>query len=307
MSSEWWTCLFHARSLYKLIDENQTYDDERKCASPDTCLVPPVPDIIQLENSYPNMGLCGVELNVSSSTDESIQYEWTIPENISYNSTSGFPIYMGFNSEFTYGQVCVTAANSCGTSPSRCLMMYGRPGPVNPSSIIGDARACENSYVNYNWDEVPGATSYTILTSSGNVRTTMPTSGTESLIEWGSNPEGFSIFASNSCGNSDTIFFADSCTTQPRLSRPVNLNESNKIKVFPNPTSGKVTMIYKLNSEKGKLILLSMLGEIKAIHTIIKSENGFEFQTSDLPNGLIEWRVYDGDTFAGRGSLIIMK
>jgi hypothetical protein len=308
--------VFHARSLYKFIDENQIFEDDRICISEGECLVPPRPDLIVLADGYTNLGLCGATLEISTTSNSATEYQWTLPSGVTINSdTTVDLIELTFNEEFIKGEVCVKGINECGIGPERCIVVYGRPGPILLESIYGESTACPEAILPYSWEAVTGATEYYVFTE--NIEDSIydvPTENNGVLIKWSVLPGRIGFVASNNCGHSDTTYIEVAyCDTSeyeippdPRFKKPINYF-SETVKIFPNPTNGHVKLLYKIANEKGELQLLNMLGNIVKTYSLEGNSNVFEFNTSDFNSGVLHYRVYDRDILIARGNLVIMK
>ena len=79
------------------------------------------------------------------------------------------------------------------------------------------------------------------------------------------------------------------------------------VKVFPNPTAGKVTVVYKLANEKGRLVLTDMTGRMVRSFELEGKKMKFEFDISEFRVGMLNFDLIDKDISIGRGKIVIMK
>lgn len=94
-------------------------------------------------------------------------YAWTVPAGATITAGQGTTsITVSWGT--TGGNVCVTAFNGCGSSPSTCLAVTVNPSPAQPGAISGLSTVCAGqTSVTYSISAVAGATSYTWTVPSG--------------------------------------------------------------------------------------------------------------------------------------------
>ena len=177
-------------------------------------------------------GLCGPVTKTYSIAAVSLatSYTWTVPLGTTLvNGQGTTSINVSFPSGFNFGNICVKANNSCGSSLTSCVLVSGlspTPGPISGASI-----ACKNeSYLVYSVNPVPGATSYT-WTAPQSAQITAGQGSNIISIRMGTQSGNVSVMAVSACGNSGIRVLAVSvitCTarsenniTLPRILRPV--------------------------------------------------------------------------------------
>ncbi|MFN7013162.1 MAG: hypothetical protein ACK4ON_02715, partial [Bacteroidia bacterium] len=127
-------------------------------------------------------------------------YNWTVPAGWTINSGQGTTSISVTTSNST-GNVCVTASNSCGTSPAQCLAITVGSAPATPGAISGTNPVCPNSNNTYSIAAVSGATSYNWTVPSG--WTINSGQGTISISTTsGTSGGNICVTASNGCGTS---------------------------------------------------------------------------------------------------------
>ena len=188
-------------------------------SSPSRCLsvtVSPVP--AQPGNISGNTSPCqGTSETYSiSSVSGAISYTWSLPAGWSGSSTStSITVTVGSGS----GSICVTANNSCGSSPSRCLGVTISPIPAQPGNISGNISPCQGTSETYSISSVSGATSYTWSLPAGWSGSSTSTSITVTV---GSGSGTICVTANNSCGSSPSRCL--NVTVSPVSAQPGNIS-----------------------------------------------------------------------------------
>jgi hypothetical protein len=77
--------------------------------------------------------------------------------------------------------------------------------------------------------------------------------------------------------------------------------------MYPNPTTGNVTMLYHLSEVEGTLQIFDVAGRSVASYNLNGKRNEFEFNIASLCCGVFECRVFDGDKLQGRAKLVIIR
>jgi hypothetical protein len=202
--------------------------------------MPATPSVI----SGPANGLCNAQNVTYSVTSVSTvqQYNWTVPPGITIVSGQGTAsvtvnVSNFINTNPTNGNpaICVTAQNSCGISPIRCLSLTTYP--ATPASISGPTAPCINSVNTYSCPAVFGASSYAwqvptgwvIQSGQGTASITVLCNGTSGNVR---------VRANNSCGNSTQKSMAVAPKTCGTTAMPMQLE------LWPNPTSDRVFFAY---------------------------------------------------------------
>jgi hypothetical protein len=101
---------------------------------------------------------------------------------------------------------------------------------------------------------------------------------------------------------------ASSCSGSPRGVNYSNTKENRApVRMYPNPTNGKVTLIYSLNNPKGKLELFNSLGTLIRVQELNNKKTKLIFDVSGVANSVLYYRVMDDETIIGQGKLVIIK
>lgn len=208
-------------------------------------------------------------------------YTWTAPVGATIASGQGTPsILINYGIGFSSGNVCVTAANSCGSN-SGCLAVTSIS--AIPLSITGPTGVCKKAQnVNYSTALVSGATSYTWNVPPGAKIVTGQ--GTNSISVTFANTAGaISVKANNTCGSSLNRSIAVGFTCR-EIEGDQDQNLFNEATAYPNPTSGKLTVSFN-STTSGKYILrvTDLLGKIMLINTGVV-QDGLNTQELDLGN-----------------------
>jgi hypothetical protein len=185
-------------------------------------------------------GLCNAQNVTYSVTPVSTvqQYNWTVPQGITIVSGQGTAsvtvnVSNFINTNPTNGNpaICVTAQNSCGNSPIRCLSLT--TFPTTPASISGSATPCINTVNTYSCPAVFGATSYTWQVPTGWV--IQSGQGTSSITVLCNGTSGnVRVRTNNACGNSTFRSLACAPRACGTTAMPMQLE------LWPNPTSDRV-------------------------------------------------------------------
>jgi hypothetical protein len=246
--------------------------------------MPSTPSVI----SGPANGLCNAQNVTYSVTPVSTvqQYNWTVPPGITIVSGQGTAsvtvnVSNFINTNPTNGNpaICVTAQNSCGISPIRCLSLTTYP--ATPASISGTATPCINTVNTYSCPAVLGASSYTwqvptgwvIQSGQGTVSITVLCNGTSGNVR---------VRTNNSCGNSTFRSLACAPRACSTTAMPMQLE------LWPNPTSDRVFFAHG-DATPDHLQIYDMLGRD------IYSGNWLpEFDVSGLAGGIYFVRATGG-------------
>ncbi|MFT6017247.1 MAG: gliding motility-associated-like protein [Saprospiraceae bacterium] len=156
-------------------------------------------------NSTVCFGETGVAYNVAAVafTDN---YTWTIPTGAtiaSGNNTNTITVDWG---TATSGQICVTANNTCGSSPQACFDITVDEIPVAPETLA-DVIVCANTTGDmFTVATVMGATSYTWTVPAGSSIAGGQTTN-EIEVDWGTTSGQVCVSANNNCGSSPQACF----------------------------------------------------------------------------------------------------
>jgi PKD domain-containing protein/metallopeptidase family M12-like protein/type IX secretion system substrate protein len=182
-----------------------------------------------------------------------LSYNWIVPTGAAITSGQGTNvIQVTYNTNFiSAGTIYVAASNSCGAGPSSSLLVQRRT-PAKPGPISGQASVCNGSTTVYSIQAV-GTADYYVWTIPAGAVIQGPQTGTSISILWGATGGNIKVKTHNNCGESGQRWFAVNVTCrQPGVSNAEEL----KAEVFPNPTSGKVTV--KFSSDNESLCTISV-------------------------------------------------
>jgi uncharacterized membrane protein YqhA len=192
-----------------------------------------------------NVSICVSSLNTYSiaAVAGAAYYNWSLPAAWTGNSTTNV-ITTTANS--ASGNITVTANNACGASIAQVLSVTVSPTPTitaltnNTLICIGQvASLTASGATNYTWN--PGG-----MGSSINVSPTVTTT--------------YTLTGTNSGGCSNSIVFTQSVSTCAELN--VIVSTKTEISIYPNPTSGVVT----ISGAEGKTVsVYNVLGVL--VHT----------------------------------------
>ncbi len=220
-------------------------------------------------------------------------YNWTLPAGCSFVSNTGTSITITIPPAFVSGYLCVTATNTCGIGPARCLLLSAVP--ATPASITGSASVCPGAAgLVYSTAQV---STYTYTWIVPTTCTIVSGQGTNTInVNWGAVAGFIYVKANNTCGSSayrsKSIALAV-CAQAPGNNSGImmNLDETFGIDIYPNPNNGsEVNMNINADSE-GQLAfkITDVLG--KAVYSNTYFINQYSMQTQimfehPLPSGL---------------------
>jgi len=191
-----------------------------------------------------------------------LSYTWTAPANASVTSGQGTTsVTISFGSGFTFGNVCVTANNACGSSTPSCMQVTG--AAPTPGAISGMTAVCKNAQnLIYSISSVPGATSYTwTVPQSASIVVGQGT--TTIVVNMGTRSGNITVRANSACGTS-------AASTLPILvfncGRGLEIYTLDEIRPVPEVISN-----YGGAGKAGKINLEWTLGEPR-IEAIRKSD-----------------------------------
>ena len=291
--------VYQARSLYYLINDSLSYEDNNACA--DTCSVPVLVGGI----SGPVSGQCdqaGVSYSRDSVEGTVTSYTWMVSDtNYATVDTLGLSgVSVDFSDSVSSVVLFVIANNSCGSSLPVSLVILG--GPALPGSISGNTSVCAYAVESYSTSGSSGATSYTWTVPSGSTILGSSSGASISLL-LGASGGNVTVRAVNNCDTSDLRSLAINITCK----QSQNVLGTNSVALFPNPTSGKATILYHLSAEKGILEISSSIGQVLQSYVVSAENTLFEFDTNDLMNGIYQYRLFDDDVLIGQGKMVILK
>ncbi len=242
-------------------------------------------------------GICGQNVTYSVGVvTGATSYTWTAPGGASLNSPNGTnAIDVLYPSNYTNGNLCVTANNGCGSSTPRCIPVKG--SPANPGTISGPAVICafESGDV-YSVAPIFGASAYVWVVPSGAV--IQSGQGTSSiLVDWGANGGLITVTATGTCGNSGT----------KTLNVVMNCKVSGaampgtEITAYPNPVSTELTLeLNAITSGSYHVEMIDLSGRIVYSQEISASTgmNNSIIDVSNFSKGVYTLSVKNNDGFA---------
>jgi hypothetical protein len=220
-----------------------------------------------------------------------ISYNWTVPAGVTITNGQGTnAITFSTDPGFVMGNVCVTSFNGCMNSVARCANIYSRPAKT---AISGLNSVCAGQQgVEYSVNPAYGATTYTWIVPSGS--SIVSGQGTTSImVNFGSNAGKVGCTAKNACGNRGTS------------TRDVAINcrvaGSTDIKVFPNPASEYIEIIFNSHSNgRAQIQLMDLSGRL--IHSAhietTEGENQTGLDVSKFSTGVYMLNLLQDDAIS---------
>jgi hypothetical protein len=221
--------------------------------------------------SGPTQGICGASnVNYSLSTSNANSYQWNVPAGVTISGAGNMnSVNLNFGAGFTSGTIEVIAFYDCG-SASSTLSVNGAPAApaITPATICAGTTelyfSSSTGAVSYNWT----------VTGADYNNCTNPPICSQQYIEWGISGGSFSVTASNSCGTSAPFNLSTNC----RVSDSGELDT----KVYPNPTSGQVTVEFTSNTGgKHQLTVTDLSGRVVLVEEM-KAVSGLNRHDIDL-------------------------
>ena len=298
--------VYGARSIFHFINDDEIYNDDLICGSPDTCSILDRPGLV---SGDPNFGVCEqtYQYSIPSMSGATFGYRWEIPSGASFvgDSTTN-TILVSFPVDIQSGLICVHGVNACGDGLDRCMAVFGAPKPVE--DISGNSSVCENDVEVYTWNSVPGSTEYNIILPDGaTCLTSNPTITNSVVVEFGSAGGAISIIASNNCGNSDTTSLAVEISCRTSNQNLYNVSQENLPRIFPNPTYGTTTLVYSISNDRGYLQIVDLFGEVIKLIELDGTASSLKFDISELAPQVVGYRLIDGDRIVNCGKIVIIR
>jgi hypothetical protein len=230
-----------------------------------------------------NVNICpGDSSTYSVSSISGITYNWTVPTGATIESGHGTNtikvIYSG--SFASSGIIQVTATNSCGTGPASSLSVT-RNAPAAPATIIGPSQICPDSTIIYSINAVSSATSYLWAVPAG-ASIQSGQNSTSVTTRWSAGSGAITVAAANGCGNSASRSMnvdADCLTGVETIN-----SQSLEATVFPNPSSGSVTLRFNSIGEENYSIRLHDITGREVMMENGKAQGGMNNMVMDLSN-----------------------
>ena len=199
-------------------------------------------------------------------------------------------ITVDFLPGFDHATLCVTADNACGSSPSRCGVVFARPQLAQ--EIDGPTGACNSipassiayyqidslfGSTNYIWSVPPGAS---IVAGQGTTRITVDYMGATN--------GNVSVIAENACGVSPSrslSIVVNAC----RLNSRGEIVFGAEYKAYPNPATTNFTLSFESDNNTSYAIrLLDITGRevVSRKGQAFSGLNNEIFNVSELPRGI---------------------
>ena len=256
--------------------------------------IPLIPSAIQ----GPSANICNstVQFEVNTDPNATGGYLWTNPAGTTISSGQGSnTILLSVSSSFTSGTLSVVAKTaSCtpGNSPSRSLVINGKPAV--PANITANPLTwCANATVNFSTTPVSPLPTYNWTTNKGVVTAGQGTSNAD--ITWTSGLGFVKVTAGNSCGTSaaKSVNFTSSCREQEKELSVI----SNQLSVYPNPAHDVITVSIVVKEESAlTLQLTDITGRIvlSENQTATDGINSYEMDLKGFAKGVYMLSVQSG-------------
>ena len=275
------TAVFEARALYSLYDPDTFFVDDSLCGDlpEDTCLysVPAAPGSI---SGY-TTGLCGADSVSYSVTPVSgaSSYLWAASNGAVVNAPATLSsVTISFPDSFIYSNIFVMAVNACGTGNPRKLTTHS--APAAPGAVSGNDTVCGGGVEEYSTSGSSGATSYN-WTVPGDA-TILSGQGTSSvLVLWGSQSGAIALNASNDCDTSNNVnlnVVVNTC----RKAFNHEISGLDATEVYPNPTTGSLTIKFKITEDSYFEIKLTDFAGRSLATVQGKCQKGVNYRLLDL-------------------------
>lgn len=250
-------------------------------------------------------GICGATITYSVPNISGLTYNWSLPNGATLLSGQGTnSISVQFNSNFSSGNISVTATNLCGTSTARIKAVKG--APAVPASITGATSVCKGQNgVAYSTAAVNGATVYNWTTNSANVTIASGQGTNASTVNFAQNAPNNAVVrvnAGNACGTSSNKTLAVTTSVCPK-----NSDFTQEVTVFnllPNPATDYVEVQYNASvKSNAELRLTNILGQVVYSQRIVPETglNSYMINLREYKSGVYILSVLqDGKSNASR-------
>jgi len=229
-------------------------------------------------------------------------YSWSTTCGTIVGPTNLTVVSVDWPANFTSCVLSVSATNACGTGGTRNLTVLA--APAIPAVINGNAAPCANSIESYSTAGASGATSYIWAVPAG-ASIIGPSNGASVLVQWGSGSGNVTVRASNSCGNSPVRSLA--CTISCRIAQVI-ASSSIDASIFPNPTTGKVTVRFNsLTDSQYHLTLSDALSrEVFALNGTAKEDiTQVDIDLTNFEKGIYIMRILTGNNTSEELKVIV--
>ena len=241
-------------------------------------------------------GVCGQTMTYSVPTVSGVtSYNWSVPSGATISSANGSnSIDITFPSNFTTGQLCVTAVNGCGSSSPRCINIKGAPN--TPAVINGPATVCAGDQgLAYSVAPVSGAAGYVWVVPAG--ATIIAGQNTTSiLVDWGTSSGTIAVTLNNLCGPSGTK--TKNVVVNCRISASILPGAS--VIAYPNPVSSELTLSVTTDkSSKFNIVLLDLSGRVISTEQVNISQGEYlhKMDVSNLAKGMYMLNISNSEGY----------
>jgi subtilisin-like proprotein convertase family protein len=130
-------------------------------------------------------------------------YTWVTPSNVSIVGGQGTSQVLVNGTAAVNGSICVSASNSCGTSPTLCKRVHAQSSaPATPSTILGSSRVCPGNTITFTSSTPARAGYYVWSLPVGATLVSGDSTNVVSVLFGPSFTGGtLSVYAVNGCGN----------------------------------------------------------------------------------------------------------
>jgi hypothetical protein len=208
-------------------------------------------------------------------------YTWTLAPGFSGSSTTN-TIVVSPSGTFEKATFIVTANNSCGSSISRNVNIWGTP---NKPVVSGPTCVNQNQTgITYTVSNAEPGVTYT-WTLPNNVVNQTPLTGTSITVDWNRpNPARMKVTGSNGCGTSlqgSLAITVGGCSITAKF--------DEQVMVYPSPTNGLTNVLLTVKNEtKASLVLFDMAGKQLQRKEVIAmaGPNRISLDMGAYPNGV---------------------
>ncbi len=278
------------------VDYSGSFTNSSLCVTADNNCGNSVPKCKTIKVDIPSRpaSITGQTKGVCNSTESfsvnpvfgATNYSWSIPAGATIISGSGTNnVQIQFQSGFVKSNICVTAENYCGISPSRCVTID--PVPAKPGTIYGPSSMCANqNNISYSVDPVQGASSYNWIIPGA--VTLVSGQGTNSIVvNFHTSSRYIKVKSVNACGSSSAASLY--VTVNDCNSINVPLGTARFVNISPNPASNQAHI--QINSDvdgKGELSVSDLLGKqvMKKSLEITRGFTSVPFDVSHFQKGI---------------------
>ncbi len=244
----------------------------------------------------PNSGVCGQSITYSVPAQSGVtSYDWVLPVGATIVGGAGTnTVQITFASNFTTGQLCVTAENGCGSSTARCVNIKGVPADL--SVITGPNPVCSyDAGLLYYINPAFGATSYVWTVPAG--ASIVAGQGTNAIIiDYGIGGGLITVKAVNGCGQSGTRTLNVIVNCRMAGSLP-----NATLNAYPNPVSSDLTIDLDATTSGSYVVeLLDLSGRIvkSEVMNAIIGLNRNSMDVSTLSKGMYMLNVKNENGFS---------